>query len=250
MATRIACTRLATLADVELVANCRLRSVPTEDVDEALDAASDALEQLAVGWTLGRCTVSLRPCRESCIGNPCGCCVTRGVHIVGLSPTITEVRVNGVVVDSDTYALITQPNGERWLERFHLDGTPAYWPNCQRVVLAPTEDNTFVIVYEHGLAVDMLMRWAVAEIAADTLSPYIDRENSLEKLPDGVSSINAFGARVDMVRQVANMEGTLPERLAGLGYVRRFLAAYPPQTGNATIWAPEISDGRTHYVVG
>ena len=251
MALRIACQNLCEPEDVDRVGGCRVETLDATDVTAAIEAASDALARLAHGWTLGRCTVNLRPCRDSCVGYPCGCCILRGIKLEGMAPAVTEVWVDGALVDPDTYAVITRPGGDKWLERFNLDGTPARWPGCQSLGLAVDQEGTFQVTVEHGLERDMLMRWAAAEIAYDILEPLVATGNSLEDLPDGVQSIDAYSMRLSMVRDVAGSEGVEADRLAGLGHVKRFLAIYPPTTKvGSSVWAPEIADTYQHFVVG
>lgn len=251
MSLRIACQVLCEPEDVDRVGGCKVESLDITEVTAAMEAASDALARLAHGWTLGRCTVNLRPCRDACVGHPCGCCMLRGVKIDGMAPTITEVRVDGAVVDPDTYALVTRPGGDRWLERFNLNGSPDNWPGCQSLGLAATEEGTFQITYEHGLERDMLMRWAAAEIAHDILGPLVDTANSMEDLPDGTQSVDAYQMRISMVREIAGSEGAENDRLSGLGHVKRFLSVYPPiTTVGSSVWAPEVDDTYQHYVVG
>jgi hypothetical protein len=248
MAPRYGCERLCSVADVGWVGDCDVTTVPTADVEAAIDSATDVLIGLT-GRTLGRCEVTLRPCRQACAGHPCGCCVTRGILLEGVAPTVSEVMIDGAVVDPGTYTVVTSPSGDKYLERFHSDGRPDYWPNCQKVYLPTTEQDTFSVTYEHGEAIDMLMRWATAEIALDTLGPLIhSKERTLDS---SVTRLNAYSMEMSMQQEVVGSEATNIDRLSGLGWVKRFLAAYPPIEQSAFVWAPELaSSGWRHFQSG
>jgi hypothetical protein len=62
---------------------------------------------------------------------------------------ILEVKIDGDVVDPDTYRL----DGWRWLTRVRDPadpGTALMWPSCQLTDLPDTEDGTFSVTYRYG----------------------------------------------------------------------------------------------------
>lgn len=246
MAPRYACEQLCAPADVETVGSCRIEGIDEDDINSAIDSASDALIEMTQR-TLGRCTEVLRPCRNACAPRPCGCCVTRGIQINGVQPTITKILIDGVEV-TDGFAILTRPSGLRFLERFNPDGTPLTWPGCQNLLLPSTDEGTFEVTYTHGEGSDMLTRWAAAEIAADLLAPFFIAAE--QRLDDSVDRVSAYGMDMSMSQNVSGEEGRDLDRLAGLGHVKRFLAVYPPLTAGSDIWAPELDDGWKHFVRG
>lgn len=247
MTLRVACERLAEDDDLEHFCECDTPTVLPGDILEALDSASDILSNLA--WSshrlkLGRCTYNIRPCSELCRTPGGGCCTSRGVRLDGTDPAVTQVRIDGVIIDPITYAVITRPDGSRWLERFKSDGRPDVWPGCQRIGLAATEEHTFEVTYTAGVHKNLLMRWAVAEIACDILGP-LSSVRHHEDLPDGTTGAFGYGLSIQAARNAEDTEGQPLRHWLGLGFVQRFLASLP-RTQGATIWAPEIADGYDH----
>lgn len=143
--------------------------------------ASEVLFELSGRLFVGQCEKTVRPCRA---GNPCGIQVLSRGHVVGpwdwgggwgswtgsgwSDPSycgchpldrvklsgypvreITEVKIDGDVVDPDTYRL----DGWRWLVRTRDVAEPdvsLFWPSCQILDLPDTEDGTFSVTYRYG----------------------------------------------------------------------------------------------------
>lgn len=137
--------------------------------------ASEILFELSGRLYSGRCTKTARPCRADCgcgfqvlsrghviapwtwMGNswgcddnPCGCNSLSRVLLSGYPVReILEVKIDGVVVDPDTYRL----DGFRWLTRVRDPAdpdTPLSWPSCQLTDLPDTEAGTFSVTYAYG----------------------------------------------------------------------------------------------------
>lgn len=143
--------------------------------------ASQILFELSGRLYSGQCAKTVRPCRQDCgcgiqilsrghiigpwdwgggwnwmgnswgcDGNPCGCSPLSQVLLSGYPVReITEVKIDGDVVDPDTYRL----DGFRWLVRVRDPAdpaTPLSWPSCQQLDLPDTEDGTFSVTYSYG----------------------------------------------------------------------------------------------------
>lgn len=136
------------------------------------------LYRLSAG-RIALCPVTVRPCRKGCergtyyvapvfagghgglisprivdgqwINSPCGCggdgCSCTTVHEVilpGVIGRVDEVKLDGVILDPDTYRV---DNGNRLVR---TDGED--WPLCQSMDLPDTEEGTFSVTYLNGFS--------------------------------------------------------------------------------------------------
>jgi hypothetical protein len=220
---RVACERVIEMVDLRNC-DCELDKISPElteeELDGILDSACDALANIA-SVPIGRCVTVYRPCRDYCHYWDCACgCAPSGIPLPGILPSVTQVKVNGVVVDPNTYAVIKGPGGRRSLERFMLTGAPDSWPSSQNVNLPDTMDGTFSISVQSGFAADQIMKNAAAEIACDILKTVAQ-----ERVPvDGVQSANVYGESVSYAR-FGDPTDQETMNLAGLGNVRRFMSS-------------------------
>jgi hypothetical protein len=146
-------------------------------------AASQILFELSGRLYAGACEKTARPCRNDCgcgfgiqilsrghivgpwdwgyggwywmgnswgcEGNPCGCNPLSRVLLSGYPVReVVEVKIDGDVVDPDTYRL----DNWRWLTRVRptADDEPLMWPSCQLTDLPDTEHGTFSVTYRYG----------------------------------------------------------------------------------------------------
>lgn len=251
MARQLACEPLATPPDLETVCHCALGvdMAAAELVAEAIDAASDFVVGLRPHFPLGRCTRTLRPCSERCLceSDPCGCCVLRGVPIEGLNPEIVEVLIDGEVVPSNTYSIISDPSGRKFLERFNIDGTPNRWPGCQRVTAPENAEGSFVVRVTTGYAPDTLVRNATAEVACHNLGPFLDGEGRV--LPPDTTTVAGQGF-VMSSRQFGDPTDHAQGEIANFHWVQR-LIAWIDATGigkEPRVWSPEIEHHFRNFV--
>lgn len=101
----------------------------------------------------------------------CGC-PTSGCHcgpelceieLPGPVYDIVEVTIDGVVVDSSTYAVYDA----RFLTRVTNGPDPALcWPTCQDMTRSTAQENTFAVTYRTGLSLSGLATVAVTQLTA------------------------------------------------------------------------------------
>jgi hypothetical protein len=137
-------------------------------------AASEILFELSGRLYSGTCEKTVRPCTPFMCGfqvlsrghivapygytwsgsawgvDACGCYPLDRVLLSGYPVReITEVKIDGDVVDPDTYRL----DNRRWLSRVRDPAepdVPLFWPSCQMMDLPDTEDGTFSVSYRYG----------------------------------------------------------------------------------------------------
>ena len=169
-------TPCADWTDIAAVRACCTTEAGDAVVQEAIEVASSVLYNWSKRRFPGVCSDVVRPCARrqdawsyhgalggyswsasawnsswgwcSCnTEDACGCC---GIPSVGLGgwpvQAITEVKVDGVVLDPSTYRL---DNDSRLVR---IDGEP--WPCCQNLLLADTEPGTWSVAYTYGREVD------------------------------------------------------------------------------------------------
>jgi hypothetical protein len=235
MTTHYACERV--VEEDELSCDC----VIPNDVDlvgDVLDAASDVLA-IITGAQIGRCSATFRPCREPACPRPrcCACCGLLGIHLWGIDPDVTQVLIDGAVVDPATYTIITNPYGVKVLERFDSNGYSVLWPTTQKLVLPSSAPDTFEITVTTGLEPGVTMKMAVAEIACEMFAGLAGESTTL----DGAVSATMFGLTVDY-RRFGDPTDQATMNMAGLNWVQRFISVGDVPSG-AQILAPELDDG-------
>jgi hypothetical protein len=240
---RYACERVISAADLPAACKCKLDALNlTADQQlDLLDAACDTLAKLS-RLPVGRCAKPYRPCRDACRYFDCACaCGPNGIPLPGILPKVTAVKINGVVVDTATYATVKSPGGAYTLERFLVDGTVDIWPHWQRVYLPDTADETFQITVEMGLYPDEVMRAAAAEIACDMISRLANERH----VAPGTVSANAYGVTVSNVG-FGDTPDKEAQNLAGLHWLRRFVSSNGGGQPTA-IYSPDLDRGWSLY---
>ena len=133
------------------------------------------------GQRFGLCETTVRPCREQCTegmstyygsgpypggwgpwhpviirgqwynlgcarcGDSCGCTYTPAITLPGPIDEITEIVIDGEVLDPsayrvDNHKILVRTDGEEW-------------PVCQNMTAAPGEPDTWTVTYTHGIPV-------------------------------------------------------------------------------------------------
>lgn len=171
----------------------------TSLLEAACYESSQVLYQLSGRVFSGRCEpVTVRPCADGCgcwpswmfpglsAGAPqypvggggwgywgggwgwgsagCGCgCLSRALLPGYPVTSIEEVKIDGVVLDTDEYRL----DEWRWLTRMANPDTNAaqFWPACQRLDLPDTEEGTWSCTYVHGVTPPEIGKRAAAQLA-------------------------------------------------------------------------------------
>ncbi len=240
-------------------ANSAASGLPEETLQSAIDAATEWLYIKSGQMYAGQCEETVRPYSEPTLfwhrayfsgwawssgwwnGSwwnggwswGCGCGDLNEVNL-DYWPIIeiTEVKVDGVVLNADEYRL----DEKRLLVRLpDADGNRRFWPDCQRMDLPDTEPDTWSVTLTYGQEPTPLALAAVKELAYELLKPCIGAECSI---PVNVRSVNRQGVSYQLV----GFEGQLPEVKTGLRNVDMFLNAYNPYgiTRSATVWSPDI----------
>lgn len=189
----------------------------------ATELAAFALDALT-GRQFGQCPITVRPCGPTCqlqanyvtypVGSPsanvpgpwmipfiangvwsncacsggCDCAPACRVDLLIPVAEVTEVKVNGLVLDPSAYSLIG-----RWLTRTD-DGE--CWPACQDPSVPDTEDGTFAVTFRPGR-----MLPAAGQIAAGMLASEFAKAcaGGTCALPAQIASLSRQGVDVEFV---------------------------------------------------
>lgn len=201
--------------------------------------------RLLTGFRVGGCPVTVRPCRRDCntrtwrtypvrgymgstpwfpvqlggawLNIGCGCstsCSCSRVFEIRLSSAasaVSEVKVDGVVLDASSYRL--DPGGRL----VRTDGID--WPLCQDLNAPDTEAGTWSVTYTPGAAVDGLGAAAAGLLA----SQYARALNGGDcELPDTVTQVVRLGVTMTLA------PGSFPGGRTGIRIVDDYLTFYNP----------------------
>ena len=245
----------------------------TCNVDFTADAiaASEVLYELSGRLYSGTCEKTVRPCSR---GSYCGFQVLSRGHIVapwgdlwsgywtgsgwsgdecGCNPLdrillsgypvreITEVKIDGDVVDPDTYRL----DGRRWLTRVRDPADPdtaLFWPSCQLLDLPDTEDGTFSVSYRYGQD-PPLMGVAAATSLACQLHTACNGGGGDCEIPSNAVRVTRQGVTIDRNATIAWFYGKDGDKgwQTGIPAVDTFLNSFN-ETGmqqRPRTWSPD-----------
>jgi hypothetical protein len=233
----------------EDVAECC--SAAAEDVgtfytllDDAADVASQLLYELSGRRFAGLCSKDgVRPCHgdcscgiqvlsrghlvvdpylyssTACSGRNCGCNDMSRVPLAGYVRQVTQVKIDGVVLDSSAYTVVDH----RWLTR--IDGSR--WPSCSHVELPDTEEGTFSVNYTFGKQPPWMAIEAAKQLACQVyLSCSGGGDGADCQIPVGATRITRQGITVERAIFARNPETGAWE--TGMASVDRFLNAANP----------------------
>lgn len=213
MTTFIARAPLATLAQFQ-ASNCGCDTFSDEEIEEALDAASDAISRRCPD-VRGRSTVRYRP-----VNMTDSWCVLESdmnvsyLPLPGLNPELTQVKLEGDILTAGTDYVILDGNK---LIRL-VDGEPSVWPSAQKVWKADTEDDTFSISVTSGYGDDnRIVRDACIAITCTILKGASIRRSAL---PPGTTGYQLRGQSA----QVKDAAEAAVEGHANLVEVARLMA--------------------------
>lgn len=173
---------------------------------------------------------------EGCSGELCSCgslsrALLDGYPVVG----ITEVKIDGVVIDPSGYRL----DQNRWLVRLaDADGNVQFWPGCQRLDLDDDQPGTWSVSYSYGIAPPAVGEMAAAQLACEI---YKACANQTCLLPAGVTEVTRQGITIRRAPFVtwAFVNGGWQ---SGLPLVDMFLQGVNP-TGlirRPSVWSPDM----------
>lgn len=269
-----------TWVTAEEVEECCAASESSSDFQMAAEAASQALFALVPRFS-GTCgPTRVRPCASPCssspwggyawsgiewlvsaswgpgglIANPeplpvsrgCGCRPLSRVLLSGRVRDVLEVTVDGAVVDPATYRL----DEKRWLTRIPDPadlGTRLFWPSCQDMEQAETEDGTFSVLYTYGVAPPLPAKYAAKELACaifQTCQSEGGANSDDCPLPNNVTRIQRQGITLDLKAFTGwGFDKTRGQWQTGMPLVDLFLNAYNP-TGRrkrrSLVWSPDM----------
>lgn len=230
----------------------------------SVNTAAEVLYALS-GRRFGLCELTVRPCRPNCsnrfpdyqyavgygyggspwipvldggqwtnVGcgrcrNSCSCTRVCEVLLPGPIDSVTEIKLNGTVVDPTEYRV----DDHRTVVRLGTD----CWPICQNMTAPDTEDNTWSITYLRGLPLPSGGEAAFADLACEL---YKGCTNDTDcKLPRRfLSNINREGVSFAFLDAMQFLE----KGKTGLYMVDLWLSAVNPQAKSrpAGLYSPDM----------
>lgn len=164
----------------------------------------------------------------------CGCAPVSRALLPGYPVIeVTEVKIDGVVLDPDEYRL----DERRWLTRMaDADGNPQWWPGCQDIAKPDTEVGTWSATYAYGEAVPEMGHQAAAQLGCEIYKSCVGLECAT---PPGTVQKTRQGVTMQMAPFVAwgRKDG---QWATGLTKVDMFLSMTNPSglRRRPTIWSP------------
>jgi hypothetical protein len=233
------------------------------DLDYWAQVASELMFTLSGRRFSGLCgPITVRPCRKACgcgwqvlsrghlvqwrddyaswfcDGDSCGCMGESTIELWYPARSVSEVMIDGAVVDPTSYRIIR----DRYLQRLDDPGPPVehrVWPSCQNVTLDDTEDGTFSITYTYGRYPPESGKLAAAQLAKELL-----KECSGEAcaLPKGTTRVTRQGVTVERPAFTAWVKGTGWH--TGMPLVDAFLTSFNPSglQRRPVIWSPASAE--------
>jgi hypothetical protein len=245
----------------------------TSVLEDAATAATQLLYQLSGRQFNGLCTQTVRPCAEGCgcwpyallpglsVGAPqypvgaggwgpwgfwgtgwgwggdsCGCTPLSRALLPGYPiVSITEVKIDGVVLNSDEYRL----DERRWLTRMAdpENGKAQWWPGCQRLDRPDDDPNTWSASYVYGMTVPELGRQAAAQLGCEIYKFCSGGEcatpaNTIQKTRQGVTV--QLAPFISWGRKSGQW-------VTGMSLVDMFLSSFNPSglRRRPSIWSPD-----------
>lgn len=155
---------------------------------------------------------------------------------------IDEVRINGITIPTDEYALLEGRTLIRILPTPSSDPTETYgWPIWQRLDLPDSEDSTFSITYRYGQDPPEAGKLAANKLAQVIVLPQLGDSS---KYPQRVTSIQRQGVS-SMTVDVMDIVKT---GKTGIYEVDMFLRMVNPTQNSrqAAVWSPDMDRSRRY----
>lgn len=222
------------------------------------------------GRQFGQCPVTVRPCSQFCgsvisyqtypvsapssgspgpwmmpyivggvwrncgCGGGCNCAPACRIELGSPVAEVTEVKVDGLVLDPSAYALVGG-----WLAR--TDGG-ACWPSCQDPATPDTEEGTFSVTYRPGRLLPL-----AGQVAAGLLAGEFARACGGQDcaLPANISSLSRQGIDVEFVAP----EDVLSAGRTGIREVDLFIQSVNPAglKQRSRVYSPDIRPHPARY---
>lgn len=229
-----------------------------DDVDEGLlerwQAVSTNILWVGGGRRHGLCSVTVRPCLRNCDGGyglpapyrgpdgewrnfatcgchgDCSCLELCEIVLDGPADSVTEVIVDGEVLDPETYRLDLV--GAEW-RLLRVDGD--CWPACQIIQATCGDPGSFCVTYLKGVALDELALAAHAELTCELVKACT---NCQCRIPKNVATLVRQGVSI-------TFDTTLPW-IHSLPMVAIWLNAVNPKRlpQASTVWSPDLPEAR------
>lgn len=160
-------------------------------------------------------------------GGGCQCAPACRVELGGPVAEVTEVKVNGLVLDPDAYRLVGQ-----WLTR--IDGGEC-WPACQDPSVPDSEEGTFSVTYRPGRLLP-----TAGELAAGALAGEFAKAcaGGSCDLPGQLRSLTRQGVEVELVAP----EEVLSAGRTGVRVTDLFIESVNPASlkRRARVFSPDL----------
>lgn len=234
--TELVCEVWCTDADVP----CVEYTDDPADVEAWIRFSSEVLYLLSGSVYPGPCPETVRPCARRRAGRTpqwwggerrgswgeCSCnrsdrCGCSGLSEIDLGPDVqevTEVKVDGAVIDPGEWELIEGRYLVGWLK---ADGTNRVWPCCQRLDRPDTEDETFQVKIVRGLMPPIGGVRAAASLTCELLKASRGGDCRLPKRVTTVTRQGVTVAVLDPLTLFADGLTGLPEVDLWLASVRQ-----------------------------
>ncbi len=264
------------ITGVDVAECCAVDCDDPSQFDNAAIQASDILFQLSARQFAGTCEQTVRPCRTQCDcwgfqvlsrghivwgnqwgwwgwnywtgdcwENSCGCTPLSTVTLAGYPvQAVTEVLIDGAVVDPATYRLDRQRNLVRVSDPPEPD-VALRWPACQNMALPDTEEGTFSVTYTYGRTPPAEGVAAAGQLACEIYKACIGQECAL---PSGITRIARQGVVIEKPAfvtwgfQSGKSRGLPRGWVTGLPLVDNFLNAHARNglSRRPTVWSPAV----------
>ena len=178
-----------------------------------------------------------------CEGQPCGCYPLSRVKLSGYPVReITQVKIDGEIVDPDTYRL----DGSRWLTRVRDPADPDTalgWPSCQLDDLPDTEDGTFSVTYTYGQNAPALGAMAAGALACQLYQACEQGAAGECEIPANAVRVTRQGVTIDKSATIAWFYGKNEQGgwTTGIPLVDSFLNSINPSgmQQRPRTWSPD-----------
>jgi hypothetical protein len=246
MTLRAAAEQFTSAEAVRSAQNCGCVNADEPDDDTLeliIDQASDVLARLSNGRVVGRREVTVRPCRNGC-WDTCPCCDLDSIPLWGPDPVVSEVKIDGLALDTNTYAVHQSRYGFGLVKVAASGPRPTQWPSWQSLWLPNSQDNTFSITYTYGEHIGWVIEKAAIELVC-----YFAQQDQLKKnqLQKGAVSANYNATTVSLEERLASARGADKTATVGAA-MEQFFSVYGFGP-ISTAWSPELDGGWTFHVV-
>lgn len=249
---------------------CRLPTTSIAVSGQAAEIATEVLYALS-GRQFGLCTRTVRPCRASCSGDVwpstdwhdpgngitypqptlisgqwynltcgdctggCSCATVSEAVLPGPVYDITEVKIDGVVLDPSLYRL------DDWRLLVRLNDS---WPICNDLNLDDDQVGTWSVTFRTGVPVPALGQLAVAELGVE-VAKFLACDTSCT-LPRPLQSIARQGLNVTLL----DPNKVYADGKLGLYFCDLFIQTYNPNRLRRRSRAYDIDSLATRRHVG